>query len=77
MPSMIPEHVDRQAILSLLEAAHCLTAETDTLAGRIADLVGLPRDSDTITDAIWNAPDAGSAMMFLEGEISTPNGVDP
>ena len=77
MSTLIPKTVDRQAILSLLEAAHCLTAETDTLAGRIADLLGLPRDSDTITDAIWNASDAGSAMMFLEGEISTPTGIAP
>lgn len=56
-------------VLALLQCTQALLAETDRLAAIIAELVGIEPDSEAITEAVWNAQDPATAVMFLKGDI--------
>ncbi|MBD11604.1 hypothetical protein [uncultured Roseovarius sp.] len=70
-PNLIPDRETECRILALLQCTHAMLAETDRLAAIIAELIGEDPSGDTITEAVYNAQDPATAVMFLRGDLPT------
>lgn len=70
-PKLIPDRETECRILALLQCTHAMLAETDRLAAIIAELIGEDPSGDTITEAVYNAQDPATAVMFLRGDLPT------
>lgn len=69
--NLIPDRETECRILALLQCTHAMLAETDRLAAIIAELIGEDPSGDTITEAVYNAQDPATAVMFLRGDLPT------
>lgn len=70
--SFIPSREIETRAYALLQCTHALNAETDRIAGLLADLLGVDPSSDVITDAVWNTNNPAEAVMYLKGELPAP-----
>jgi len=69
--NLIPDPATECRVLALLLRTHAMVMETDRLAGIIAEELGIDPMSDEITEAVFNAQDPATALMFLRGDLPT------
>jgi hypothetical protein len=69
--NLIPDRDTECRVLALLQCTHAMVMETDRLAGIIAEELGIDPMSDVITEAVFNAQDPATALMFLRGDLPT------